>query len=229
MAREAFELVAGHIVIVKDRKRFLLDTGSPASFGSVGSVRLFGNTVALMPDAPPFDAAAIGRQVGNLAEPPVDLKLDALLGTNLLRGLAMTIDWNARTMTTRSARAETVGWRGDGIGGLPSVQVSINGQTVTAVADTGARSCCAVPRLLAGAPVVGAVRDFYPGLGSFETTGHSVQVQLDGLTETIAVAAAPPIVIQAMDAAGASALVGTDLMARRGLTRFVFPQPARTR
>jgi hypothetical protein len=229
MAREKFELVAGHIIIEQDRKRFLLDTGSPISFGSVGMVRLFGNTVALMPNAPPLDAAAIGRQVGDLAEPPVDLELGALLGTNLLRGLAMTIDWRARTITTRSARAEIVGWRGDGIGGLPLVQVSINGRTVTGVPDTGARSCFAVPRLLAGAPVVGTSRDFYPGLGSFEATVHSVQVQLDGVTETIGVAAAPPLVEQAMGLAGADALIGTDLMVRRGSTTFVFAQPARTR
>ena len=37
MAREAFELVAGHIIIEHARRRFLLDTGSPISFSPDGS------------------------------------------------------------------------------------------------------------------------------------------------------------------------------------------------
>jgi hypothetical protein len=224
MAKESFELVAGHIIIVKDGKRFLLDTGSPLSFGSAGTVRLFGNSVALVPNAPPLDAVAIGRQVGNLASPRIDLALDGLIGTPLFRGLALTIDWEARTITTRSARTETRGWRGDQVGGLPSARLAINGRAVTAVPDTGARSCFAEPRLLAGAPVVGKMRDFFPGHGSFETTVHSVQVELGGVTETFRVAEAPPIVVAAMNAAGAEALVGTDLMMSRGPSRFVFPQ-----
>jgi len=224
MAKETFELVAGHIIIKKEGKRFLLDTGSPISFGSAGRVRLFGNSVTLVPNAPPLDAVAIGKQVGGLAEPAVDMELDGLVGTHLFRGLALTIDWEARTVTTRSARTEATGWRGDQIGGLPSARISINGREVTAVTDTGARSCFADPRLLAGSPVVGKTRDFFPGHGSFETTVHSVQAQLDGMTETIRIAEAPPIIVRAMNAAGADALIGTDLMMRRGLTRFVFPQ-----
>jgi hypothetical protein len=224
MAKESFELVAGHIIIVKAGKRFLLDTGSPLSFGSAGTVRLFGNTVTLVPNAPPLDAVAIGKQVGNLASPRIDLALDGLIGTPLFRGLALTIDWEARTITTRSGRTETRGWRGDQLGGLPSARLGINGRAVTAVPDTGARSCFAEPRLLAGAPVVGKTRDFFPGHGSFETTVHSVQVELGGVTETFRIAEAPPIIVAAMNAAGAEALVGTDLMMSRGPSRFVFPQ-----
>ena len=37
-------------------------------------------------------------------------------------------------------------------------------------------------------------------------------------------AEAPPIIVEAMNAAGAEALIGNDLMMRRGPTRFVFPQ-----
>ena len=227
MAKETFELVAGHIFIEKEGKRFLLDTGSPISFGSAGSVRLFGNSVSLVANAPPLDAIAIGKQVGNLATPPLDLVLDGLLGTPLFRGLALTVDWEARTVTTRSAGTETRGWRGDQIGGLPSALLFINGRQITAVPDTGARSCFADPRLLAGSPVVGKTRDFFPGHGSFETTVHSVQLGLDGETETFRVAGAPPVIVKAMRAAGADALIGTDLMMRRGPTRFVFPQQGR--
>jgi hypothetical protein len=224
MAKESFELVAGHVIIEKEGRRFLLDTGSPLSFGSAGTVRLFGNTLALRPNAPPLDAMAIGRQVGNLATPRRELALDGLIGTPLFRGLALTIDWKARTVTTRSALTETRGWRGDQLGGLPSARLAINGRAVTAVPDTGARSCFADPKLLAGAPVVARTRDFYPGHGSFETTVHSVQLELGGVTKTFQVAEAPPIIVAAMNAAGAEALVGTDLMMSRGPARFVFPQ-----
>jgi hypothetical protein len=224
MAKETFELVAGHIIIVKEGKRFLLDTGSPLSFGSAGTVRLFGNSVTLVPNASPLDAAAIGMQVGNLATPRRELKLDGLLGTPLFRGLALTIDWEEQTVTTRSGRTETRGWRGDQRGGLPSARLAINGRAVTAVPDTGARSCFADPKLLAGAPVVGKTRDFYPGHGSFATTVRSVQLELGGTTETFQIAEAPPIIVAAMNAAGAEALIGTDLMMSRGPSRFVFPQ-----
>jgi hypothetical protein len=226
MSQETFELVAGHVIIRKDGQRFLLDTGSPTSFGSPGSLRLFGNTVTLAPNAAPFDAAAIGREVGLLAAPPIDLPLDGLIGTNLFRGLALTIDWGARTITTRSARSEPTGWKGDLAGGLPSAQLSVAGQTVTAIADTGARICFADPRLLEGTPVAGRTRDFFLGLGGFETTLRTVEVQLDGRTETIPFAEAPPMVVAAMTLAGARAIIGTDLMMRCGPTRFVFPERA---
>ena len=75
-------------------------------------MRLFGNSITLVPNAPPLDAVAIGKQVGSLAEPAVDLELDGLVGTHLFRGLALTVDWIARTATTRldqPAAAELVG------------------------------------------------------------------------------------------------------------------------
>ena len=64
-------------------------------------MRLFGNSVTLVPNAPPLDAVAIGKQIGSLAEPAVDMDLDGLVGTHLFRGLALTIDWKARSFTRR--------------------------------------------------------------------------------------------------------------------------------
>lgn len=223
MARERFELIAGHLILEKGGHQLLLDTGSPISFGTCGDVRVFNRRIHLSP-SPVLDARDIGRHIGALLDPPATLDLDGLLGTDLLRGLEVVIDWEGRTITTSAVRPELAGWRGDLIGGLPSTRVRINGHDVLAVTDTGARSCFAVPRVLNGAAATGVTRDFYPTLGAFETSLHLTEVGLDGRRERVAVARANEVITLAMATAGAEALVGTDLMQRLGPTRFQFPR-----
>jgi hypothetical protein len=227
MAREKFELLLGHVIIEKSGHRLLVDTGSPISFGTAGNVRVFNRTVHLAPIAGPLDVGEIGRHIGALAEPPVELRLGGLLGTDFFRGLAVEIDWEARTVTTSAAGPGSQGFRGDLIGNLPSARISLGGRTVTAVVDTGARTCFAAPALLNGSPVVGRTRDFYPTFGSFETAVRQVQVGIEGRTETTPVAEANQIIVQAIGAAEAEALVGTDLLQRLGPARFVFPRERR--
>lgn len=224
MAKEHFELVAGHIIIDKGGKKLLVDTGSPVSFGKAGALRIFNRRIFLGPVAPPLDAAEIGAHIGALLDPPSPLHLDGLLGTDLFRGLEVIIDWAACTITTRAARSGAEGWRGDLIGGLPSARIRINGHEVLAVTDTGARTCFAVPRVLAGVISVGSTSDFFPTYGAFRTTLHSTSVEIDGRREQVEVAKANEIIVLAMAAARAEALVGTDLMRRLGPTRFIFPR-----
>ncbi len=223
MARERFDLIAGHLILEKGGHRLLLDTGSPNSFGTCGEVRVFNRRIHLAP-SPALDVREIGRHIGALLDSPSPLDLDGLLGTDLLRGLEVVIDWEARTITTSAVRPEPAGWRGDLVGGLPSARVRINGHDLLAVTDTGARSCFAVPRVLAGVAAAGSTRDFYPTFGAFEASLHPTEVALDGRRERVAVARANEVITLAMAAAGAEALVGTDLMQRLGPTRFQFPR-----
>lgn len=226
MAKERFTLLLGHVILEKGGHKLLVDTGSPVSFGTAGNVRLFNRTVFLAP-IPVLDAAAIGRQIGELADPPHDLMLDGLIGTDFFRGLTMQIDWEERTITTHAVEREDRGYRGVLIGGLPSAEVKLGTRAVTAVVDTGARTCFAAPALLDGSPTVGRTRDFYPTFGHFEADVREARIEVDGRAATTRVAEANPVIVQAMAAAGAEVLVGTDLMQRLGPTKFVFPKERR--
>jgi hypothetical protein len=125
----------------------------------------------------------------------------------------------ARVLQTLPSPAS---WRSELTGGLPSVRIRIDGRPVTAVADTGARSCFAAPDLLDGAPATGRTRDFFPTFGAFETDLRQVEIGIDGRLETVQVAQANDVIVAAMAAAGARAIVGTDLMQRLGPTRLSF-------
>jgi hypothetical protein len=189
-----FDLVAGHILTrVRDR-RVLLDTGSPATFGRCDRLRL--------------------RQLPGVS-PQFDF--DVLLGTDLLWGHRIVLDFAARLLRMDPAA---------GLASLPPGAVRnrfivedllVWGAPVRAVIDTGAPVSYLATSLSGGFRPAGRARDFFHGEGDFEVPLRRGRAVFRGREVEVSFAEPPASVAMAMRLLGVDAIVGTDLLEQVGV------------
>jgi hypothetical protein len=191
-----FDLVAGHILTrVRDR-RVLLDTGSPATFGRCDRLRLL---IRQLPGvSPQFD-------------------FDVLLGTDLLWGHRIVLDFAARLLRMDPAA---------GLASLPPGAVRnrfivedllVWGAPVRAVIDTGAPVSYLATSLSGGFRPAGRARDFFHGEGDFEVPLRRGRAVFRGREVEVSFAEPPASVAMAMRLLGVDAIVGTDLLEQVGV------------
>lgn len=125
------ETPGDHIVLLSEGRRLLLDTGSPVSVGR-GIVSIAGERYVLRPETEQIRLDQISEKVG--------VHIDALIGTDLLQRLPLTIDCQRRTVTLLT---DATAVEGDEVRfthdlPVPVVACDVGGRRVHAVVDTGA-------------------------------------------------------------------------------------------
>lgn len=222
-----FSLVAGHVLCEMDGKRVLVDTGSPFSLGREHTMRLLGAPTELAAAGPVPTIDSIAEEIRALSGAPADFDFDVLLGCDVLAGRTMELDWSRSLLSVEPATAGTVRPPAeDPVQRLPRIRVEVNGRVLRAFADTGAWVSYALADHVSGAAPAGRARDFLMGLGVFEARLVSTEVKLCGCAFDAVVAVAEGALEQVLRATRVDGIVGTDLMARCGRTRFVFGRAA---
>jgi hypothetical protein len=227
-----FDVVAGHLVAELDRKRVLVDTGSPVSFGRARSLALLDEERDVLSDvAALLTVEAIAAQIRAL---PADRRLapdwsfDVLLGADLLWGHALRVDWRDHRLTFCAPDDPvTATPPDDPVARLKRLRLVVNGRVLEAVADTGAPFSYVPPGVLDGTLALGAVQDFIPAdRHVFMARVHGVSATVDGMViPDAAIAEAPPQVLLRLAAAHADAIAGNDLLSRLGTNLFDYGGP----
>lgn len=180
MQQVALEFAGGFLFAELLEGRFLLDTGSPASFGSTGQVTFGARTAPIAERLPGFGLEHIRVLVPG--------RCDGLLGMDRLASERMLLDvpggtlkvgdeaWQGIAESKRRAvdvRLVGPGW--------PSVQVTVGGRHVQALFDTGSRYCYSLdPQLVVGGEPQPELEDFNPMLGHLRSPSWLVDLQLRG-------------------------------------------------
>jgi hypothetical protein len=165
------ERIDGHLVAAFGG-RYLIDTGSPASFSRAERVRWAGVDRALPTSALGLDATELSRLI--------DLPIDGLLGADVIGAQPFTIDLeqghcsfgpplSGRDRIEVALRL---------VGGVPLTTVAIDGVRTDVCIDTGARLSYLDRSRLAEVESVEEFEDFYPGFGAFRTAVHEVRVEI---------------------------------------------------
>jgi len=221
-----FSLVAGHVLCEMDGKRVLVDTGSPFSVGRDPTMRFLGALTDLTAPGPMPTVESIAAEIRALPGAPPDFDFDVLLGCDVLAGCTMEIDWERSILSVRPSPAGTLlPPPTEAVLRLPRIWVEVNGHGFRAFADTGARVSYVLPEHVAGGAPARTARDFLMGVGPFDTRITSASVKLCRRELDAAVGVAGPEVLALLRATKVDAIVGTDLMARCGKTRFLFGRP----
>jgi hypothetical protein len=221
-----FSLIAGHVLCEMDGKRVLVDTGSLFSVGRERTMRFLGALTDLTAPGPMTTVESIASEIRALPGAPIDFDFDVLLGCDVLAGCAMEIDWDRSVLSVRPSAAGTLLPTPDeALLRLPRVWIEVNGHGFRAFADTGARVSYVLPEHVEGVAPAGTARDFLMGVGSFETRLASTKVKLCRREDDAAVGVAGREVEQLLRATKTDGIVGTDLMARCGKTKFLFGRP----
>jgi hypothetical protein len=200
-----YNMVDNHLVLSCHGRRILLDTGASLSFAETGAIAFAGKEYAADSDLWGVHQAEISNHVGT--------PLDGLVGGNILVRYDTVIDPSRREVRVYEDEPDFFGTRLPikTILGIPFVQATVAGQSVTMIFDTGAKvsyfsSECARP-----CHPTGTLEDFYPGIGSFIVRTSDVPVTLGLSTITITAAFMPTPLWMALSLVGASGILGSEI------------------
>lgn len=165
--------VKRHLVFVAGGLTALLDTGSPASIGQRGPLRLAGRTwEPAAADSPIL--AQIGAWLGR--------QVDWLVGVDILTTVPVLVDGPARRVTfgaTPNGRAAAP-LALDLRYAVPEVAIRHAQTTAEAFLDTGAPVSYAAPGAVRGRQPDASETDFYPLVGPFTTPLYQLDISVGG-------------------------------------------------
>lgn len=166
------EPVPGHLMIRVQDRAVLLDTGSPHSLGTEPEITLAGRRWRLL-----RDELGLMSRIGAALDHPVD----ALLGTDVLRGLPLLLDGPASHVTFGVATPPA----GSVIPltlpcGVPELILEHDAASVPAFLDTGAPLSYTTPEAVGGRAPDGTAVDFHPLVGSFTAPFYRLDVTVGG-------------------------------------------------
>jgi hypothetical protein len=211
-----FDLVAGHIVAELDGRRVLIDTGSPVSFGRGDHLRLGDGIHPIPTGVLGFTVDTAAEHIRRLPGVAPDFAVDVLLGTDLLWGRQLLLDFPSRTLSIAPA---TLQEGADGRSGRTRFLIEdlgVGGGPLAALVDTGAPVSYLSTQHSDGVPVSGWARDFFHGGGDFQVPLRVVPALFRGRRVEVGFADPPVSVWMAMRLLGVQAIVGTDLLEQVG-------------
>ncbi len=206
----------GHVFVEIGRNLWLLDTGSPASFGGEGLI------LAGREFHPPTDY--LGLTVKKLSN-HVSVECAGLLGCDILNCFDVVMDLPGERIEFSSEELPTGGQTipiEDVVEGIPIVPAAINQAEQRMFFDTGAGiSYWQDIASLETFPPAGEIVDFYPGMGEFRLETYRVDVTLGPLTATCRCSALPASLQGLLQMAeNVSGIIGNEIMRDRKIGYF---------
>ena len=207
----------GHLFLETDGQLWLFDTGAPTSFGSQTTLSLGDKTFQLT-------NGYMGMTASTLSD-FVSVKCAGLLGGDILSQFDFVLDLShgpIGTIEISSGILEVVGKSVhiDEFIGIPIVTVRIGGADYRMFFDTGAQISYFQHESLADYPSVGAIDDFYPGVGQFQTETHIVNVALGETEFTLRCGTLPDLLAATLMVAETTGIIGNQVITGRRIGYF---------
>ncbi len=207
-----FEFVAGHIVATIDGRRVIVDTGSPVTFGRGDHIRLGNGTHSIASGVLGFTVETAAEHIRRLPGVAPDFGVDVLLGTDLLWGHRLVLDFPSRTLGIAPVTPMEGAFPCSSRARFLVEDLHVDGSPLLALVDTGAPVSYLSNQHTDGIPVSGWARDFFHGGGDFQVPLRIVPVRFRDREVEVGFAEPPVSVWMAMRLLGVQAIVGTDVL-----------------
>lgn len=191
---------------------WLIDTGSPSTFGDKPSVTINGDLYNVPRSAGGLDNAAIEAIVG--------MEGTGLMGTDILDNYTVTFDVDGGSIQFSHATAPTQGVvaRLRMMGGLPTTTIEVDGKAFTMALDTGARFGVLQSPLTDRYPFVCHHDDYNPIVGAFRLAMHSVPATFAGVKCTLTLGRCTTNTIDRLSELALDGVLGLELFRNRTVT-----------
>lgn len=192
----------GHLFVDVEGDRWLLDTGSPVSFGRRGGLRMAGESF-------PLPVSQLGLDVDRLCE-LVGVHCAGLLGMDVLGRFDHVLDTTVGRIDvsveqlTPSGKAVPLEW----CMGIPIVPVRVGDRSLRMFLDTGAQFSYLETGSLAAWPDAGVAEDFHPSVGRFEIRTRQVPVGIGDFACTLRCGELPDALALALSIGGVQGVLG---------------------
>ena len=195
----------GHIFIEINKQNWLIDTGSPTSFGK--------NSVSLLEQNFNIAPSFMGTGADYITE-HTHVECCGLLGMDILgkfRHLFNLKD-NFVTIDTNNIELEGTQVIISSFMSIPTVTLDINKQSHKVFFDTGAQLSYIDSHLLSLGQPNGNFVDFHPFLGAFETETATLSTGLSGTYFDLVFGSLPPLFELTLKSANADGILGNEFM-----------------
>ena len=201
---------------------WLLDTGSPSSFGDAGVITLDGQKFPVASDYMGLSGKLLSVYLGQ--------SVAGLIGADILNSIDVVVD-SGRGLATFSR--DSFDLRGDVLKmeefmSIPIIEVKIAEQVHRMFFDTGAQISYFQDDALSSFPTSGVLKDFFPGMGEFETQTHDVPAGIGTMEFMLRCGSLPGLLGMTLGLASTVGIVGNEVcagnkvgyFARRGILVF---------
>ena len=204
MSKYVFKIVDNHIIVNIDKKLCLLDTGAPNSVGQE-SLKLIDKDYPLVDNYMGLTTVELSKHIGE--------NIDVLLGADILENYCVTIDWKEKKIEFLN---ETIK-NGDTempielFMGIPIIEIEVNDKMVKCFFDTGAKLSYVNPEYLNNKISERKEKDFYPGVGEFETDVYKLPIKIGTTTLVMKFGILPELLQTTLMLAGTQGIIGNDI------------------
>jgi hypothetical protein len=213
------KMVNGHLVTQIEGKSVLIDTGVPISIGKNPKFHFLNEVHTLSQEYMGVTFKYLEKMVGT--------SIDILMGADILKKYCLTIDLPGNRITfgeqpafNSASRVPMTNFMGS-----PIVQVSIDGVEQDMFVDTGAKLSYVDKTLAANYSPVGKEKDFYPGMGEFETQVFEIRFKLGEKRFKLRCGVLPDLLEKTLLVTGKRGIIGTELY-QKFLVCLAFPKKA---
>jgi hypothetical protein len=197
----------GHVIVQVNNFDYIVDTGSPISFGRGTTVFINGKKFPINNIGPSgLTADSISTLSG--------LKVDGLIGMDILIHFDVLFTQDQITFSdTPINHAETAIKLPiiDAAMEVPIISLNIGHEDRRLFFDTGAKLSYLSDDLLDGTPI-GEMKDFYPTIGTFKTNVYKIDVIIGGKVETLTFGSLPLSIRMLLEIGQTKGIIGTELL-----------------
>lgn len=198
-----------HLLIELASGYWILDTGSPTSFGKSAKLELAGQVFGVAQNLMGLTAGTLSSLSG--------LDVQGLLGTDILNAFDVLFDLPAErvTLSQSAITLEGVCMPIDMVMGVPTVRVHIKDPETTMFFDTGSSLCYWQDERLTEYPLYDTRKDFFPGVGEFEVTTYQVPFALNDQPFESICGSLPELLGLPLSLLGVDGILGNGFMTQR--------------
>jgi Ca-activated chloride channel homolog len=211
------QMVNSHLIAKIEGLSVLIDTGIPISLGAIKEWYFLNEVHPLSQDYMGVTLDYVSRMVGT--------GVDLLLGADIMKHYYITLDilrnrvsFSSRPLFYSENRCPMTD-----IMGVPAATFTTAGKNFQMFVDTGAKLSYVEHKIASQYSSIGKEKDFYPGMGEFETPVFEIPFQFGQLKFNLRCGILPPLLDKTLFVTGKSGIIGSELY-QRYLACLAFPE-----
>jgi len=195
-----------HLFMILDDKKWLIDIGSPASFGEENSLSICNQTFKIENTHGSLDAKELTSHIG--------LDVIGLIGVDILNTFDILFSINKYEVAFSK---DVINLEGDVLPidsfmGIPIIKVNVLDTEYSMFFDTGAQISYFQGPLLKDFPSNGSIKDFYPSIGKFKTETYLLDIDIGLSQYKLVCGSLPTLLSETIIIASVQGIVSNELM-----------------
>ena len=198
------ELQRDHLLLRLPEGCWIVDTGSPQSFGDQITLNLANKTFEVLPNMMGLNAKALSELSG--------ISVQGLIGTDILNEFDILFDVQAGQVTFSDLPLNTEGksFPIDFVMGVPTANIQIQSREVAMVFDTGATFSYWQDSALESFSEKETRMDYFPGIGEFEVKTFHLPITLADLEFHLVCGRLPEMLGLTLSLIGVDGILGNE-------------------